>query len=116
MNPIDEVRPESFFDAFIVPLHRVNARRGIRYLELDPAEGSGWGTVVSRTGGSEKFAADDFDGEAMLKRLAEYWSTTGDANLSKLAPFLAALRLVLLEPPSAVEPEPGLTDFVYPLF
>jgi hypothetical protein len=100
MNPTDEVRPETFFAEFLLPLSQANKRRGVRYLESSRDAASYWGPVLSRTGGIERIAA----------------AAEGDRNLTRLAPFLASLREALAKPEAAPEAKPGISDFVYPMF
>jgi hypothetical protein len=116
MNRIDEVKPESFFAAFLLPLRRANMRRGVRYLRLGREPASGWGPVVSRTGGIEKLPPGGASAEAMLERLQRHWVAEGDANLRKLAPFLFALRRAIVAPRATKPADPKPPDFVYPLF
>jgi hypothetical protein len=117
MNPIEKVRPESFFAEFILPLSRANARRRVRYLELERGAESYWGPVATRTGGMEKVPAAGAGAAAMLENLRDHWASQGDAHLPKLTPYLAALRETLVAPQTgASETKEVLSEFVYPLF
>ena len=115
MNRTDPALIDSFVAGVITPLHRFNARHGVRYLTLTPEAGSCWGPVISRTGGLERVPPDQCDGPGLLARLGAYWAARGDKNLPKLKPHLVALRSEIVDglPPDADE---GVSDFVYPLF
>ena len=116
MSPIEQVKPGSFFAAFLLPLRRANMRRGVSYLRLGRDTASGWGPVISRTGGIEKLPSGATSAEAMLERLERHWAAQGDANLRKLAPFLLALRQAIVAPRVTKSGDAKPPDFVYPLF
>jgi hypothetical protein len=117
MNPTDPVRPESFFAELLVPLSRVNARRGVRYLGDASGVASHWTPVVSRTGGLERLSTDHCSADALIEQLGAYWLAQGDTALAKLSPYLVALRreIVASRPQTPATPA-YVPMYVYPLF
>src|SRR5215831_10634693 len=117
MNPIDKVPAKFFFAELLLPLKHANARKNIEYMRLSSSESSTWEPVSSRTGGMERLSAWNCGGAALLNVLKEYWGSQNESNLSKLLPYLAALRQELLEQrPAEDQTEGHVPDFVYPLF
>jgi hypothetical protein len=117
MSQIDRVPARSFFADLLLPLKHANTRKNVHYFGRTAPPESCWQPVRSRTGGIEKLSATTSAGPSLLELLAQYWATQNDVNLPRLFPFLVALRQELVEShPPENEPEPRLTEFVYPLF
>jgi hypothetical protein len=114
---MNRVPAKSFFADLLLPLKYANTRRNVHYFVLVASQPSYWQPVISRTGGLEKLSATGSRGSALLELLGKYWNTQNDSNLPKLLPYLVTLRQELVESlPPGDEPEPRLTEFVYPIF
>ena len=119
MSLIESLTAEEFFANFVVPLKRLNARRGVRYFEraADASRDSYWEDVSTRTGGLQQLPAGSGDAAALLDLLTAHWGATGDEALTRLAPHLKALQSALSEEPRPpAEEEAEVSDFVYPLY
>jgi hypothetical protein len=117
LSRTDPTLIDAFIAGVVLPLHHLNARRGVHYLKLAPEAESYWAPIASRTGGLERIPADQCDGPQLLARLGSYWAQHGDANLPKLVPHLLGLRSEIIDGrPDDAEEDSEVSDFVYPLF
>ncbi len=116
MHRTERVDARSFFADFLLPLKRANMRKNIQYLDRVRPRDSYWETTVSRTNGLEQLPTIR-GATSLLEVLGTYWEMQNDRNLSKLLPYLLALRVEISESLSADdERETPPVEFVYPLF
>jgi hypothetical protein len=111
----DRRAADIFFADLLLPLRQANIRRRVNYLDRGPPRQSYWSKVASRTGGMEELPAA-CDVRTLLDMLGSYWVRRNEATLLQLLPHLEALHQQLTGAAAKnPQPEPPLTEFMYPL-